>query len=156
MPSRTNSYLSSRLDHVWKTYFPDIPRINTVIIQFGRSARNQLGSIRAIGPRRIFRKPGRFPKHSWWLPESTSVITINGHFKKPEIPQEIIDSTIAHELVHYSHGFSSPHPQLFRYPHLGGVVSKELKNRGLGNQLKFQKQWLKTTWKNYIKNNFTP
>lgn len=150
---RPNSYLEERLQYIWNNHFPDIPRVNQIIIQFGRSARNQLGSIRAIGPRRVLRRPGPFPKHSWWLPESTSIITINGHFKKPAVPGIIIDSVIAHELVHYAHGFSSPHPQLFRYPHQGGIVTRELKKRGLSEALKFQKQWLKTTWKNEYRNN---
>jgi hypothetical protein len=147
---RDNKWLESRLYDIWQTYFSDVAKINRVYIIFGRANRNQLGAIAAKGPKRLFRPPGRFPKDSWWLPESYSVITINSLFKKPDIPQEIIDTTIAHELVHYSHGFSSPHPQLYRYPHQGSIVTKELIKRGLASQLRFQKKWLKTNWKNHI------
>ncbi len=143
---RTNIWLEKRLDYLWRHYFNDIPRINKVAIKFGRPGRHQLGAIIAKGPRRRWRRPGRFPKISWWLPESTTTITINGTFRHANIPIIIIDSVITHELVHYAHGFSSPHPQLFRYPHQGSIVSKELKKRGLGDMLKIQKQWLKTSW----------
>lgn len=152
-PHRDNKWLENRLQYIWSTYFSDIEKINRVYIIFGRSNRNQLGSIAAKGPKRLVRLPGRFPKPSWWLPESYSVITMNGLFKNPEIPDEIVDSTIAHELVHYSHGFSSPHPQLFRYPHQGSVVTKELIKRGFKEQLKFQRTWLKANWRKHITNN---
>jgi hypothetical protein len=99
----------------------------------------------------MIRRPGKFPKPSWWLPESTSIITINSHFQDLTIPEEVITVTIAHELVHYSHGFSSPHPQLYQYPHLGGIVSKELIKRGLKEQLIYQKKWLKQNWRQYVK-----
>lgn len=144
---RSNEWLEKHLKQIWQTYFSDIPKVNQVIIKFGRKGKRQLGAIKANGPRRRFRRPGKFPKDSWWLPESTSTIVINGHFRDPNIPEYIIDTTIAHELVHYSHGFASPHPQLFRYPHFGGIVTKELKNRGLTTELKLQKQWLKKHWR---------
>jgi hypothetical protein len=146
---RTDQWLEDQLNQIWQSFFPDIHKVNNVVIKWGRAAKNQLGSITAKGPRRLFRTPGRFPKHSWWLPESISIITINRNFQNLSVPEEIISVTIAHELVHYSHGFSSPHPQLYKYPHLGGIVSKELKARGLGDQLKFQKKWLKEEWKKY-------
>ncbi|MDO8513238.1 MAG: hypothetical protein Q7S37_01940 [bacterium] len=145
---RDNKWLEDRLYEIWKKHFQDIEKINRVYIRFGRANRNQLGSIVAKGPKRLFRKPGRFPKPSWWLPESFSIITMNSLFKNPQIPNEVIDITIAHELVHYAHGFSSPHPQLYRYPHSGSIVTKELIKRGLKDQLNVHKKWLKTNWKN--------
>ncbi len=152
-PHRDNIWLEKRLNHIWQTYFKDVEKINRVYIRFGNSTKNQLGCITAKGPRKSFRLPGRFPKPSWWLPESYSVITMNNLFKNPEVPDEVVDTTIAHELVHYSHGFSSPHPQLFRYPHQGSVVTKDLIKRGLGEQYKFQKKWLKENWRQFHLNN---
>ena len=46
------------------------------------------------------------------------------------IPEYVIDTTVAHELVHYMHGFFSPHQRLYKHPHKGGIVTKELKKRG--------------------------
>ncbi len=147
---RDNLWLEKRLNQIWQTHFPDVKKINRVYIIFGRKARNVFGSIKARGPKQPFRTPGRYPKPSIWLPQSITIITINGNFKNPEIPNEIIDLTIAHELVHYAHGFSSPHPQLYQYPHQGSVVTKELIKRGLSDQLKFQKTWIKNYWHTHL------
>lgn len=146
-PHRDNKWLENRLNSIWQNHFSDVEKINRVYILFGRANKNQLGCIQAKGARRLTRLPGRYPKPSWWLPESYSIITINSLFKNPEVPEEIVDATIAHELVHYSHGFSSPHPQLFRYPHQGSVVTRELIKRGFAKTLQFQKKWLKENWR---------
>lgn len=123
--NRDNNWLLSRLDFVWSRYFSDIPQTNKVFIKFGRNAKFRLGSIR--------------------LDKKTkaSFITITSMFKDPKIPSEVVDHTIGHELVHYTHGFSSVHPRLHRYPHAGGVVKKEMELRGMGYLHKAYKEWIK-------------
>lgn len=59
------------------------------------------------------------------------------------IPTEVVDHTLAHELVHYAHGFSSRRTRLHKYPHAGGVVQKEMEKRGMGNLIKSYKEWIK-------------
>lgn len=122
---RDNKWLLSRLDHIWSNYFPVIKQTNRVFIRFGRNSRFRLGSI-------------RLDKRS-----GNSIITLTGLFKKIDVPIEVIDHTIAHELCHYTHGFSSPRPRLHKYPHHGGVIERELKARGLGYLVKAHKDWIK-------------
>lgn len=122
---RDNIWLLSRLDHVWSNYFSSITQDNPIFIKFGRYSKYRLGSIR-FNPK---------SKHS--------LITITLMFKDQNIPVEVVDHTIAHELCHYTHGFSSPKKKLHRYPHHGGVINQELKSRGLGNLVSAYKEWIK-------------
>lgn len=122
---RDDKWLLSRLDHLWSKYFSDINQVNTILIRFGRHARFRLGSI----------KFNRTTQHSY--------ITITAMFKNPAVPLEVVDHTIAHELCHYTHGFSSPNPRLHKYPHHGGVIRRELEGRGLGSLVKAYQRWLK-------------
>lgn len=119
---------------VWGRYFHDIPRANDVVIQFGRRAQARLGS--------IVREP-RGAKRS--------IVTITGYFRDRNVPDFVVDTVIGHELAHYAHGFSSPHRQLYRHPHEGAVVSKELRARGMGEALRLQKKWLKLHWRTYVR-----
>ena len=64
-------------------------------------------------------------------------------FKQDSIPVEVIDHTIAHELVHYAHGFSSKRARLHKYPHAGGIVKKEMDQRGLGHLNRAYTLWIK-------------
>jgi hypothetical protein len=123
---RTNAWLTDRLPHIWQTYFRDIPQANPVAIRFGRRARARLGSIRQRRER--------------------TTITITGYFRSQTIPEYVVAETIAHELVHYAHGFESPLPKLYRYPHEGRIVQAELTKRGLGKQHRVARAWLKTHW----------
>ena len=82
--------------------------------------------------------------------ESTSVITITKHFQDESIPEYVVVSTIAHELCHYTHGFNSPSPKKFQYPHQGGVVKKEMDKRGLREIRLKTRSWLKKNWREYI------
>lgn len=132
---RDNSWLLSRLDFIWTKYFADIPQTNKVFIKFGRFAKYRLGSIR------LSKKT------------KASFITITSMFKDPKIPQEVVDHTIGHELVHYTHGFSSPSPRLHRYPHAGGVVRLEMKERGMERLYKAYKTWMKEYRKQLTINN---
>lgn len=122
---RNDIWLISRLDYLWSKYFDDVPQKNKVFIKFGRFAKLRLGSIT------YDKKLGH------------STITITGMFKNPQIPQTIVDCTIAHELTHYSHGFSSPHRRMHKYPHEGGVVKREMEARGMGHLLKAYRNWIK-------------
>lgn len=123
--SRNDLWLLSRLDTIWSNHFGEVTQDNKVFIRFGRYSKYRLGSIRM----------DRRSKNTY--------ITISGMFKDLKVPIEVIDHTIAHELVHYVHGFSSPKTRLHRYPHHGGVVNRELKERGLGHLIKAYSKWLK-------------
>lgn len=121
---RDDSWLISRLDHLWSTYFSDVHQKNKVFIKFGRSSKYRFGSIRL--------NPG----------DKSSRIMINGMFRDPKYPAEVIDHTISHELVHYTQGFSSPHPKMHAYPHRGGVIDKELNARGLKHLVFIYNVWV--------------
>ena len=79
-----------------------------------------------------------------------TIITINGLFKDSSIPEFLIDSVIAHEMVHYAHGFASPHDKKYATPHAGGIIKKEMKERGLEDLFILQKKWLKKHWKDFV------
>lgn len=122
---RNDKWLLSRLDYLWTNYFPDIAQSNRVFIKFGRFAKYRLGSI----------KLNRTTKASY--------ITITSMFKDSKIPSEVVDHTVGHELVHYAHGFSSTNARLHKYPHAGGVVKKEMSERGMGYLYEAYKKWVK-------------
>lgn len=123
--SRDNNWLLSRLDFIWSNYFNDITQDNPLFIKFGRYSKYRLGSIK------LDRKTNK------------SYITITGMFKDGKIPQEVVDHTLAHELTHYAHGFSSKRVRLHKYPHAGGVVQKEMKKRGMAYLINMYKDWIK-------------
>lgn len=123
--SRDDKWLLCRLNDLWDKYFSDIPQSNKVFISFGRFAKYRLGSIRL----------NRQTK--------ASIITITSMFKSLQVPQEVVDHTIGHELVHYTHGFSSTNPKLHKYPHAGGVVKKEMAERGMEYLYDAYKKWIK-------------
>ncbi len=64
-------------------------------------------------------------------------------FKNKNISTAVIDHTIAHELVHYTHGFSSKKARLHKYPHAGRVVKREMESRGMGHLNKAYRSWVK-------------
>lgn len=130
---RDQLWLEQTLASVWRRHFPDMVAENRVEIRFGRVARTRLGSIRMSRDKTI------------------STILINKLFQNPIVPLAVVEATIAHELVHYLHGFSSPFEQKFYSPHAGGVVTKELVARGFGEILSFQKRWLKEEWPKLLK-----
>lgn len=123
---RDDIWLLSRLDLLWIKYFPEIEQSNPVFIRFGRYSKYRLGSIR------LDRKTDK------------SYITITSMFKNPQIPESVVEHTIAHELVHFAHGFSSKKPRLHKYPHAGGVVKKEMEQRGLGHLNQAYRFWVKS------------
>jgi len=134
--TRDDKWLFAKLDEIWDYYFPEMPQDNDVSIVWGRRARNRLGSIKH-GNR-------KYNGHR------ESIITINSLFKDEKIPEFVVIGTIAHELVHYAHGFNSPIIRKYQTPHAGGIVTKELKERGLEKVLKDQKKWLRDNWEQYL------
>lgn len=131
---RDNIWLLSRLDYIWSTFFSDVPQSNKVFIKFGRYSRLRLGSI----------KLNKTTKSSY--------ITITSMFKDENIPTEVIDHTIAHELSHYTHGFSSNRERKHRHPHAGGVVKREMEERGIGFLHISYRRWLKIYRKEVLAN----
>lgn len=122
---RDDIWLLSRLDHLWSNFFSDVSQDNPIFIQFGRYSKFRLGSI-------------KFDRRN-----KKSYITITAMFKDISVPVEVVDHTIAHELCHYTHGFSSPKAQLHRYPHSGGVIQRELAERNLQHLSRAYRQWIK-------------
>ena len=123
---RNDNWLLSKLDLLWTKYFSEMDQTNHIFIKFGRYSKFRLGSIK------LDRKT------------SKSYITITSMFKDLKIPEAVVEHTIAHELVHYAHGFSSKRTRLHKYPHAGGVVKKEMEERGLGKLNQAYKVWIKS------------
>jgi hypothetical protein len=150
---RTNKWLAERMYDIWEEHFADVPRRNLVLIKFGRSSSRQLGSIKWAGKKTriksLMKKSELKKYHATQDDKRITVITITKNFMNPEIPDYVVDATIAHEIVHYAHGFSSPLKQTYRFPHQGGVVRKELAERGLGTIQKKAKSWLRQHWHRY-------
>ncbi len=131
---RDNNWLLSRLDFIWSKYFSDVDQSNPINVRFGRYSKYRLGSIK------LNRKTNR------------SLITITSMFKDDKIPTAVIDHTLAHELVHYAHGFSSKKTLLHKYPHAGGVVKREMEERGVGHLNKAYKLWIREYRKQLLAN----
>jgi len=132
---RDYPWLKGKLDEIWINHFPDIPRENKVLITFKGRWKNKFGHIKQ-------------------LPSKNTWIAINKLFQDERVPEYIINLTIAHELAHYAHGFQSPLEQKYKHPHKGGIVDKELKKRGLSEELKKEKIWLKQEWLNIYNSYF--
>ena len=140
---RDVAWLREQLDFLLKNYFSGVKVTNPIEIRFGREARYRFGSIRLIRSRGLGRFRGlRRVIGSSKIPQK-SIITITSLFAKESIPQNVVRYTIAHELCHYAHGFSSENKRLFRYPHHGGIVNRELKERGAEELISAFKKWLK-------------
>ena len=124
---RSNEWLVKRLEEIWQVLIPEINKQNKVIIKFKGKWKNKFGQIRK-------------------LKDGSTEIIVNSLFRNEKVPEYLIDTTIAHELIHYIHGFHSPLPKQFTPPHKGGIVDKELKNRGFSYLLKLEKNCVKNTW----------
>lgn len=138
-PQRDELWLQQLLDDTWDKYFPEVPQDNIVRIEFGKRAKRQLGAIR------LDRRD-----------TSVSIITINGLFREPAIPEFIVTATLVHELIHYAHGFNSPLARKHAHPHAGGVIRAEYAERGLESLYVRQKRWLKANWQGIVDANFAP
>lgn len=137
--TRDEAWLQSLLDKIWDGSFADVVQANDVKIKFGRKAKRRLGSI-ALDREN----------------QNMSIISINPLFKRPDVPQFVVEATIFHELTHYAHGFNSPLKQVQAHPHAGGIIRREYAERG---QLKLyiqQKKWLKQNWPAIVAEEFMP
>ncbi|MBU1019410.1 MAG: hypothetical protein ABII07_03855 [Patescibacteria group bacterium] len=126
---RDDKWLTSLLEEMWGKHFSDIDRPNEVKVKFSRVSRTRLGSIRMSRDKK------------------TSTILMNGLFKDPIIPRQVVEGILGHEIVHYVHGFCSPLKRKHRHPHRGGVVRSEMLMRGLQHQYQVEKVWTKENWR---------
>jgi len=148
---RDNTWLTEKLIFIHQTYFSDIIDGNEIEVKFGRANRTRLGSIaireKANKRMQLDRRKMKFLNAD----EVVSIITINGYFAREDIPETVVEGILAHEFCHFVHGFNSMRPKSFRNPHAGGIIDQELKDRGFGDILKFQKRWIRKNWREYIK-----
>lgn len=136
---RDNKWLADLLHSLHTTYFSDVTIENTILVRFGRASRTRFGSIIAK------------PTVGYRLP--VTYININSLFKDEEVPDYVIAGTLLHEFVHYVHGFHSPLQQKYRYPHQGGIVNREIRERGAGEILDLQTKWIKAHYRDFLKRN---
>lgn len=125
---RDTEWLRRILRQIWDRYFPDTPRVNTVRIGYGGPWKTRLGSITMSDD------------------QTTSYIQINALLRLPQVPDVVTQVTVAHEMVHYAHGFGSPLPQRYKHPHRGGIVKRELVRRGMGEEYRLYDEWVYTHW----------
>lgn len=135
---RDHDWLQKQLHFLLKNYFSDVKLTNPLEIRFGREAKFRFGSIRLIKGTKGFKKYWRSTE------PQKSIITITSMFAKESVPTDVVRYTIAHELCHYAHGFSSANKRLFKYPHHGGIVNRELAERGAGELIREFKKWLRS------------
>ena len=126
---RDNTWLANKLQQLYSKHFSDVPINNRILVKFGKRARSRLGSI-SLRPKKGFDQP-------------VSVININRVLQHNDVPEYVIDAVLAHEFIHYAHGFNSPLQRLYRYPHQSGIVDKEMIKRGLKKELVLEKEWTK-------------
>lgn len=150
---RNNTYLQNLMYEVWEEYFNDIPRKNFVITKFGKYAKRQLGCLKYATENTKIK--GLLNKYGEDIAlqdvNSISVILLTRYFMDESVPEFLLVSTLSHEISHYAHGFHSPLPRKYRYPHRGGVVEKEMQNRGLEDILDKSEVWLKENWLDVIR-----
>jgi len=149
---RNNEYLEERMYNLWENNFSDIPRKNFVLIKFGKKSYRQLGSIKLANKRTKIKNILKNKVDEWEIQDEkeVTVITITGFFADVYVPDYVIDATIAHEMIHYAHGFHSPLQKRVEHPHKGNVIKKEMSNRGLLNLYINSEKWLKNNWTDFI------
>lgn len=129
---RDDYWLKERMEQMWILLFPEVPKENLVIVRFKGKWKNKFGHIKKIKG-------------------ANTEIAINSIFRDERVPDYIIDLTLAHEMVHYMHGFNSPLPKQFNKPHAGGIVNRELKKKGFGHLLLKEREWVKKEWPDIAK-----
>ncbi|MBI2109940.1 hypothetical protein HYT58_02080 [Candidatus Woesearchaeota archaeon] len=122
---RNHEWLETRFNQIWNLFFPEVER-KMVFIRWKGFWKNKFGHIRKTG-------------HG-------TEIAINRLFQDERVPEDVIKLTIAHEIIHYMHGFHSHLPKQFNHPHAHGVVNKELISRGFKYAIKNEKLWVKNNW----------
>lgn len=150
---RDNEWLAEKLFFLWENYFVDVPRANPVLIKFGKKSYRQLGSITWArqNSRGIKKMLDKLDEE--YDDKRISLITVTGYYKDEQVPEQVVLGTIAHEMIHYSHGFHSALNQIHQHPHKGGIIKKDMYIRGMEDIYEYSKKWLKTDWKEYLKNN---
>lgn len=138
MPSSVAAFLPSAdihtrdlnlyLDLLWSRHFADVSRLNTIQIAYGAPWKTRLGHIQLS------------------LDMTISLIGINKLLGSPEVPEYVLVTTIAHELVHYTHGFGSPLLRRYEHPHANHIVERELERRELASYLHCCNQWIDNEW----------
>ncbi len=126
---RDNGWLESRLRHLWDQYYFDAPIGYPIEAKFGRPARYRYGSICNVGRK--------------------CRILVNGLFAHPDVPEFVVDATLAHELAHYVHGYGSGLPKLHSHPHRGGVIDKEMAKRGCLFLEEQAGPWRRDNWQTF-------
>ena len=145
---RNREFLENLMYELWENHFCDIPRKNLVVIKFGKYSKRQLGSIKLANGRTKIKGLIKNRKDDFLTQDekSITVITVTRYFQNEIVPEDIVRATIAHEMCHYAHGFSSPLEKQFNNPHQGRIIDKELKKRGLEQLQKDTDKWLKENW----------
>ncbi len=139
---RDNTWLAERLEYIWSNHFADVERVTPIKISFGRRSYRRLGSIAL--------KKGYFDGQ---ITVYSNVI-ISSLLTESEVPTQIIDQIIAHELVHYVHGFGSELPRKLRHPHQGGVIMREFQKRGVWELYRVYQSWMKAYWPSFARQNY--
>ncbi len=147
---RDDAWLSEQMYELWENNFEDVPRLNNVVIKFGKKAKRQLGAIGWL--QKKTKKVERLLAQAEDADVAkVSLINITSYFKDENIPKYVVIATIAHEMCHYAHGFNSPLKQMYNHPHKGGIIRKEMQKRGLLKIYKEARAWLKANWSSYVR-----
>jgi hypothetical protein len=123
---RTDEWLQERLHSLWETFFRDAQKGYPMEARFGARARYRFGSI--VG------------RHGVCL------IRVNGLFAHPDVPEYVVDATLAHELAHYVHGYGSGLKKRHAHPHRGGVIEEEMAQRGCLFLEEKAERWRRQRW----------
>lgn len=126
---RDDKYLNDLLEGLLEINFRGVPLPNPIDLTFGQAWQGRLGLI--------------------ILGNGVSFIRINSLLQLDKAPFFAVTVTLAHELVHYAHGFGSSLPRKYPHPHKGGIVDKELRGRGLGHLLPLYKEWCLKHWNSF-------
>lgn len=148
MATYPNLEIQNLLYEIWEEHFSDIPRKNLVIVKYGKYSKQRLGSIKWCHKLKGIKGIYKYFKeeHKNQDDKRITLITLTKHFTQKDIPSYVIRTTLAHELVHYTHGFNSPLPKKYKYPHQGSIIKKELYKRGLKDEYDLSEKWLKENW----------
>ena len=149
---RETEFFENILYNLWENHVCYVPRLNLVIIKYGKFSKRQLGSIKIANSKTKIKK---MLKEKWndllaQDDKSITVITISRYFQNEIIPEFVLRAVVAHELCHYTHGFSSPLEKRFNNPHQGSVVKKELKKRGLWEEQEKADEWIEKHWRRIV------
>lgn len=120
--------LAAYLRWIWQTYFADSLCVNNLDIAYCYPWKARLGLIRLS------------------LDATLTFIGVNTLLCMQQVPEYVLITTIAHEVVHYIHGFGSPLVPRYRHPHSNRVVERELEQRGLAESLGYCNEWIDKYW----------